>query len=201
MAAEIMKLLKCINTAGFVFIAMTVVTKVKCQTPSHVKTDTIPNDSFDNFKNRPNHLPSYLVVKSKGTGRILYEQNIENGKLAECYDQLTLKADSCYKSKNYSDAATLYVSAFRMNDNNKGKVKHRLNAACSQVKLNDFDNAFENLNKVVFVAKFYNLYEISSNDCFKALQKDVRWTKLIDGIIKNLDAVQQKLKAETPIEQ
>ena len=181
-------------------MTMTFTTKVKCQTTNSIKNDTIPNNSYDNFKNKPNYSPSYVVVKSKVTGKILYEHNIENGKCAECYDKLTLKADSCYKNKNYTDAAILYTSAFILNDN-KVKVKHRLTAACSQVKLNNFDDAFENLNKVVFGAKFHNIYEISSNDCFKPLQKDVRWTKLIEGINKNLDEVQQKLKAETPIEQ
>lgn len=162
--------------------------------------DTIKNDSYDNFKNQPFYSASYVIIKSKESGRVLYEHNVVNGKCLECYDNLTLKADSCYKKNNYSDAAVLYNSAFRLNDN-KGKVKHRLNAACCLVKLNDFDSAFENLNKVVFGAKFSNLTEITSNNCFKPLQKDERWKKLIDGINKNLEDVEQKIKNETPIDQ
>jgi hypothetical protein len=195
-----MKIVKFIIATGFTCITMTFPAEVICQTTSSAKTDTIPNDSYDNFKNRPNYSQSYVVVKSKETGKILYEQNLENGKCVDCYDKLTFMADSCYKKKNYSDAVILYTSAFTLNDN-KGKVKHRLTSACSQVKLNNFDDAFENLNKVVFGAKFHNIYEISSNDCFKPLQKDVRWAKLIDGINKNLEEVQKKIKAETPIEQ
>jgi hypothetical protein len=162
--------------------------------------DTVPNDSYDNFKSKPNLSPSYVIVKSKESGKVLYEHNISNGQCPECYNNLTLKADSCYKKSNFSDAAILYASAFRLNDS-KGKVKHRLNAACCQVKLNDFDGAFENLNKVVFGAKFRNQNEISSNDCYKPLQKDERWKKLIDGINKNLDDVEQKIKNENPIDQ
>jgi hypothetical protein len=190
-----MKTLKRIRIVSFLIIATAFTAQTKCQT-----RDTIPNDSYDNFKNQPGYSPSYVVIKSKQTGKMLYEQNIENGKCTACYDKLTAKADSCFKGKSYSDAAILYTSAFRLNDN-KGKVKHRLSAACCLVKLNDVDGAFENLDKVVFGAKFNNLQEISSNDCYKPLQKDARWTKLIDGINKNLNEAPQKVKAGTANEQ
>lgn len=194
-----MKIFRFIIGTTFLLIALTFGIKVTAQT-NNTQIDTIPNDSYDNFKNKPNYSPSYVVIKSKESGKILFEQNIENGKCGECYDKITSKADSCFKKKNYIDAVALYTSAFKLNDN-KGKVKHRLNAACGLVNLNDFENAFENLNRVVFGAKFHNIYEITSNDCFKPLQQDARWAKLIEGINKNLDEVQKKLKAETPIEQ
>lgn len=162
--------------------------------------DTIPNDSYDNFKNHSLNSASYIIIKSKESGRVLYEHNVVNGKCLECYENISLKADSCYKKNSYSDAAVLYSSAFRLNGD-KGKVKHRLNAACCFMKLNDFDSAFENLNKVVFGAKFRNLTEITSNNCYKPLQKDERWRKLINGINKNLEEVEQKIKIENPIEQ
>jgi len=162
--------------------------------------DTIPKDSYDNFKNQSSYSASFLIIKSKENGRLLYEENVVNGKCQKCYDNLTLKADSCYEKYNYSDAAVLYNTAFRLNGN-KGKVKHRLNTACCLIKLNDFDSAFEHLNKVVFGAKFRNLTEINSNDCFKPLQKDERWKKIIDGINKNLEDVDQKIKYESPIDQ
>ena len=162
--------------------------------------DTIPNDSYDNFKKQSSYSGSYVIIRSKASGNVLYEHNVVNGKCLECYDNLTLKADSCYNKINYSDAAVLYNAAFRLNDN-KGKVKHRLNAACSLIKLNDYDSAFENLNKVVFGAKFINLTEMTSNNCYKPIQKDERWKKLIDGINKNLDDVEQRIRNETNFDQ
>jgi hypothetical protein len=171
--------------------------EVKAQTKS---IDTIPNDSYDNFKHQSSYSGSYVIIKSKASGNVLYENNVVNGKCLECYDNLTLKADSCYKKINYSDAAVLYNAAFRLNEN-KGKVKHRLKAACCLIKLNDYDSAFDNLNKVVFGAKFRNLTEITSNNCYKPIQKDERWKKLIDGINKNLDNVEQSIKSETHIDQ
>lgn len=192
-----MKISNLIITGITIFSSVLFNIDVKGQTTS---SDTIPNDSYDNFKNKPNYSPTYVIIKSKESGKVLYEHNTENGKCPTCYDNLTFKADSCYKKKNYSDAATLYISAFRLNEN-KGKVKHRLSAACCFVKLNDFDNAFENLNRVVFGAKFRNLNEIASNECYRPLQKDNRWTKLIDGINKNLEEVEQKIKNETPVDQ
>ena len=55
--------------------------------------------------------------------------------------------------------------------------------------LNELDLAFENLNRVVFIAKFRNLQELSKNNCFKVLQNDKRWAKLIEGVINNLENV------------
>jgi hypothetical protein len=171
--------------------------KGKAQTKN---TDTLPKHSYDNFKDRSSYAPSYVVIKSKETGKILYEHVAENGVCITCYDGLTLKADSCFKMRNYSDAAVLYSSAFVLNDD-KGKVKHRLSAACCFTRMNDFEKAFDNLNRVVFGAKFRNLDEISYNECYKPLHKDSRWTRLIDGIARNLEEVEQKIKIEQPLDQ
>lgn len=150
--------------------------------------DTILSYSFDNFKGKPNYSPSYVLIKSKTSGKVLYENYTNQGKCFACYDKLIFKADSCYNKKNYADAAVLYTAAFTLNDN-KGKVKHRLMAACCYATLNELDLAFENLNRVVFIAKFRNLQELSKNNCFKVLQNDKRWAKLIEGVIYNLENV------------
>lgn len=162
--------------------------------------DTVPKHSYDNFQNRSGYASSYVIIKSKETGKVLYEHEAEKGVCTACYDGLTLKADSCYKLRNYADAAVLYNAAFVLNVD-KGKVKHRLNAACSFTRINDFDKAFDNLNRVVFVAKFRNLDEIANSDCYKPLQKDARWAKLIEGISRNLEEVEQKIKIEQPVDQ
>lgn len=166
-------------------------------TDASAQTDTIPNDSYDNFNNKPKLTSSFVVIKSKSSGAILYEHSIDKGLCTECYDDVTTKADSFYRKKNYADAANLYHSAFLLNDN-KGKVKHRLVAACCYVKLDDFDKAFDNLERIVFGARFSNYNEIASNDCYKPLRKDARWNKLIEGLKKNAEETQLRIKAETP---
>ena len=35
--------------------------------------DTILSYSFDNFKGKPNYSPSYVLIKSKTSGKVLYE--------------------------------------------------------------------------------------------------------------------------------
>ncbi len=150
--------------------------------------DTILSYSFDNFKGKPNYSPSYVLIKSKTSGKVLYENYTNQGKCFACYDKLIFKADSCYNKKNYADAAVLYTAAFTLNDN-KGKVKHRLAAACCYATLHELDLAFENLNRVVFIAKFRNLQELSKNNCFKVLQKDKRWAQVIEGVINNLENI------------
>lgn len=182
----------------FISILMTVVllssatfyNKAAAQTNN---ADTILRYSFDNFKGKPNYSPSYVLIKSKTSGKVLYENYTNQGKCLACYDKLIFKADSCYNKKNYADAAVLYTAAFTLNDN-KGKVKHRLVAACCYATLNELDLAFENLNRVVFVAKFRNLQELSNNNCFKILQKDKRWPQLIEGVIKNLEGLESAIK-------
>lgn len=149
--------------------------------------------SFDNFSNQhvAGTLSSYVRV-IPSNGKILYEHKTVDGKCYECYDELTRLADSCYSKKNYRDAETFYSAAFELNGD-KGKVKHRLNAACSQVKNNNFEGAFENLNRIVFVGKLKIADEINCK-CFKPLKKDSRYQDLLDGVERNLLEVQQKIK-------
>lgn len=161
-----------------------------------LKLNGIPNNSYDNFKNKQLPTSAYLIVRNKNTGKILFETNINNGKCIECYDKLTNRADSFYLKKDFSNAILLYSTAFKLNDD-KGKVKHRLNSACCYVQLNDFNSAFEELNRIVFVGKFYNAYTLTSSDCLKPLQKDARWKPLLDEMIKNIESIQKKLETET----
>ena len=164
-------------------------------TNASAQTDTI--HSYDNFNNKPKPTSSFVVIKSKSSGAILYEHSTGKGLCSACYDDIASKADSCYRKKNYADAAVLYHSAFLLNDN-KGKVKHRLVAACCYVKLSDFDRAFDNLERIVFGARFSNYNEITSNDCYKPLKKDARWNRLIEGLKKNVEETQLRIKAEAP---
>ena len=49
--------------------------EVKGQTKSIY---TIPNDSYDNFKHKSSYSGSYVIIKSKASGKILYEHNVIN---------------------------------------------------------------------------------------------------------------------------
>jgi hypothetical protein len=184
-----------------ILISVIVFSKCCLEAKSQSKdVDTIANQSYDNFKVNSGYSSPYVVIKSKQSGKILYENTALNGKCPTCYEDLVSKADSAYKAKNYADAAMLFNAAFMLNDN-KGKVKHRMSAACCFTQLNDFDNAFDHLNRVVFGAKFLNLEEFLSNNCYKPLHKDPRWMKLIDGINSNLEGVEQRIKMDPTFEQ
>jgi tetratricopeptide (TPR) repeat protein len=158
------------------------------------------HDRYDNFKDNPAQGNSFVVLKNPRTGAVLFEDTLKNGQCSSCYDELTLKADSFYLKKEYTEASVLYTAAFRLN-NDKGKVKHRLSAACSYVQLQDFNKAFEELNRVVFIAKFHNIHHLTSEKCFEALKSDKRWEKLIAGVEENIKSIQKQLNAETKIEQ
>lgn len=164
--------------------------------PARQVTDTAVISSFDNFTPNPYSKPSYVIIKSTTSGKALYQANTINGQCATCYEGIVQKADSLYQKQEVADAATLYAAAFMLN-NNMGKVKHRLNAACCYVQLKQYDAAFDNLHRVVFGAKFKNMQLITSNACFKPLYADSRWPVLLEGLHQNLDAVEQKIKAES----
>lgn len=164
------------------------------------RLDTLPNDSYDNFKANTVFSGSYVVIKSRDSGKVLFRHSLQNGFCGNCYDSIASIADSCFKEANYIDASTLYAIAFRFN-HDKGRVRHRLNAACCFVKLNDTDHALENLERVVFVAKFTNYHLLSSDSCYQPLYGNPRWKLLLEGIRKNMAAMQQILKEDTPVDQ
>ena len=83
------------------------------------------------------------------------------------------------------DAVSLYSIAFKLNGD-KAKVKHRLNAACGWTILTNKENAFAELERIVFVGKLTNYFAVASNDCLKPLQTDARWQKILDGIRANM---------------
>lgn len=163
------------------------------------ETTVLPTDIYSNFEQRPRAGKSYLVLKSE-TGKIIFEDTIENGQCISCYERLTEKADSFYSKMKLNEAAILYTSAFKLN-NDKGKIKHRYKAACSWTILNNKENAFAELKRIVFVGKYSNYYQINSDDCFKPLHNDSRWKEIVEGVKKNLKEAEEKLNKEMIIEQ
>ncbi|MCU0351757.1 MAG: hypothetical protein MUF43_13170 [Flavobacterium sp.] len=159
------------------------------------KNEILPTDIYDIFKKEKSNTKNYISIKSKLTGQIIYEDSIQGDFCYECYDRITTKADSLYKMKMFEESIGLYNVAFELN-NNKGKVKHRLNAACCWVKLGNNDKAFLELEKVVFLGKFYDVFMLESESCFKALHKDIRWDKLINEARNNLSNIQNKMNGD-----
>lgn len=157
-----------------------------------IKNEILPTDIYDIFKKEKLNSKNFISIKSKLTGQIIYEDSIKGNLCYECYDRITEIADSFYHKKMFEESIGLYNVAFELN-NNKGKVKHRLNAACCWVKLGNNDKAFVELEKVIFVGKFYNIFMLESESCFKILHKDIRWDKLISGAKNNLSVIQNNM--------
>jgi tetratricopeptide (TPR) repeat protein len=163
-------------------------------------TIVLPTDIYDNFKSGSNNTKSYVSIKSEKTGKIIYEDSVINRDCAACYDKITFKADSLYKLTEYSDAVKMYEIAFILNKD-KGKVKHRYNAACCWTQLNKKDLAFRQLQKIVTIGKYYNTYQISSDVCFTPLHTDPKWNLLLTEVEKNKINTQKKLSNIPVIEQ
>lgn len=156
------------------------------------------NDVYDHFTS--NSIPSdrSIAVRSKTTGDIIFQQKLEGKGCKDCYVKMTNAADSIFQQKNYLDASVLYLAAFRTN-NDKGMVKHRFNLACAYVNLHEIDSAFTQLDRIVFVAKFYNVYQFQSQTCLEPLKKDGRWKKLLEGVQANLKAKEEQITLENPV--
>ena len=150
-------------------------------------TKALPTDIYDNFERQKNTAApkSYIIIKSETPGKILFEGAINNNQCSSCYEKLAGLADSCFQNKHFKDAVLLYSNAFKLN-NNKGKIKHRLNAACAWTILGNNEAAFSELNRIVFVGKFTNYFHVESNDCFKPLHSDKRWVEILEGLKANL---------------
>ena len=138
-----------------------VISSLSLNTYAQAKNDTnktiiYESDIYNNFKQEPGKNRGYFVLKNKETGKVLYEDWINNKQCPECYDKMTNRADSFYNKKGMLDAAYLYFAAFKLN-NDKGKVKHRYNAACAWVQLNNYENAFGELWRIAFIAKYHNV--------------------------------------------
>lgn len=134
-------------------------------------TKVLPTDIYDNFKREKNP--------------ILFEGSTIDKQCSSCYEKITELADSCYNNKDFKHAVLLYSNAFKLN-NDKGKIKHRLNAACAWTILGNKEAAFSELQRIVFVGKFTNYFHMDSNECFKPLHSDKRWQEILEGVKSNL---------------
>jgi uncharacterized protein YxeA len=151
-------------------------------TQQETKKDTtlvLKNDDYSNFR-RSNKMPSQAIT-------IPYDTTNQNSKpvlIAFDYKKMANLADSNYKKKQFRTAIDLYTTAFKKN-NDLGLVRHRYNLACCYVMTKNLDSAFIQLFRIAEKGKYFNYSEIEAEPCFKTLQSDSRWTKLIGVIKKN----------------
>lgn len=110
------------------------------------------------------------------------------------------KAYSLFKSKNYTDAAVQYTVAF-VSFNNQGQIIDRYYAASCWALINNSDSAFYQLNRIVFKGKFVFYDQLKNDSNFKILNSDKRWAVLLEGVKKNIYEINDKLRAELPIDQ
>lgn len=152
-----------------------------------VKSQSVPEQTRTNIPQS-----NEVVLRDEETGKELFRAGLQNGQCKQCYDRLTAIADSFYVLKKMSMASKSYTSAFFLN-NNLGKVKHRLKAACAFTVLNENDKAMDQLEKVVFGAGFVNHHLITQEDCFTPLRAHKSWGKLLEQLNKNVEAAKQQL--------
>lgn len=135
----------------------------------------VVTDDFSNNLPLDNGLGSYKVFYTKG-----YEKIQE----LSYYDELTNIADSLLKARNYSSSVIKYELAFKEN-NNLGKVIHRINAAACYTQLNKIDNAFYQLFRVTEKGLLSNKFYITDNELLDPLHSDKRWKKVLEIIEMN----------------
>ena len=108
------------------------------------------------------------------------------------------QADLQYKKKQFSKAIDLYTTAFIKN-NDLGLVKHRYNLACCYAMINKYDSSFLQLFRIAEKGKYFNYSEIEAESCFKPLQGDRRWTKLIEIVRGNARKLEDEMNSKIPI--
>lgn len=104
--------------------------------------------------------------------------------MAQDYDFYMNKADSSYRSKNYSLSEKYYKSAFKINNK-----KHLYNAACVASLANDKDVAFNWLNLSVKNG-FTNIYQIKRDPDLNSLHGDKRWEALLQKVQRKVDIIE-----------
>ena len=156
------------------------------------KTDTtvIRNtDIYSNFKTNKQSYPIAVTIPLDTAGKVPM--------VSLSYIELTNQAEDLFKNGQFDKALNLYIAAFKIN-NDRGQVKHRYNAACCLVKLNNIDAAFTQLFRIAEKGNYYNYKEIESDQYFQSIQKDPRWTKLIKIIKENASKITNDLNATIP---
>lgn len=115
---------------------------------------------------------------------IIFISNVTFGQITQNYIELIKKADSLYTIRDYKNSSFCYSLAFKQN-NGKGYVNDRYNAARSWAMAGYKDSAFENLNRITINGKFDDYYKISIDPDFISLHDNSNWLLILDIIKKN----------------
>ncbi len=165
------------------------------KTTDSSRSAILSTDIYSNVRQSPYPGRKLLVLKDE-TGSILFEDSLTNDLCPSCYAKLTNRADSLYGNRNIHSAVVLYSTAFKLN-NDRGKVKHRYNAACCWTMLNNKDKAFEELGRIVTGGKYHNYYQLTTDACFVPLHNDPRWNRIVEQAQKNGKAAQDQLNRDS----
>jgi hypothetical protein len=109
-----------------------------------------------------------------------------NGLLfAQTAKQISIRADSLYKTDCFFEAAVHYRRSADMGWLKPLRTNGYYNAACSFALAGDTDHAFENLNLLIFNG--YSKKTELENDCdLDILHNDKRWTKIMASIKRHV---------------
>lgn len=102
----------------------------------------------------------------------------------ENYKNLILKADSLYFAKEYLQSAKQFSTAFAQN-NDRGLVNDRYNAACSWALSNNSDSAFYQLFRIAEKGNFKDYFNLTNDPDLKSLHIDKRWQELVNKVKAN----------------
>jgi tetratricopeptide (TPR) repeat protein len=155
-------------------------------------TIVLKTDDYSNFRR--------LNKVSPHQGTIAFDTSGQASKvklIAVDYEKTANAADLQYKKKQYKKAIDLYTTAFK-NNNDLGLVKHRYNLACCYTMIKNFDSAFIQLFRIAEKGKYFNYSGIEAEPCFKILQSDNRWGKVIQIVRSNARKIEDEMNANTP---
>lgn len=157
-------------------------------------TTILKKDIYNNFKinTQTFHNSESFALDSVGN---LKKGSININSLS--YIEITNKADSQFMKHNFLNATNLYTAAFK-NNNDRGQVKHRYNAACCYVKIGSIDSAFFHLYRIVEKGNYYNYKQIEIEKYFEPLHDDNRWPLLVKIIKNNATKIADELNSRIP---
>lgn len=113
--------------------------------------------------------------------------HVSYAQLPEAYQKKIIKAFDLKLQKKYDQAAGMYEEAFAVLGG-RGAIPDKINAARVYAVLNKNDQAFEQLLRVVEVAKYDNADELQNDKELGNLQSDARWAVLLSKARANKEA-------------
>lgn len=112
--------------------------------------------------------------------------------LSHEYRQLVKEAYALYQAGEYLKSGEQYTAAFRANQW-KGHSSDRYNAACTWTQAGVYDSAFFQLERIVNMAAYADLEQISGDSSLSGLHSDLRWPALLEAVRVNKERTEARL--------